>query len=42
MFDRSNYERSNSAWQISKDRYCDCYRHATENPESEESSESGE
>jgi hypothetical protein len=41
MFDRSNYERSNSAWQISKDRYCDCYRHATENSESEEPSEGG-
>lgn len=27
LFDRSNYERANSAWEVSKDRYCDCYRH---------------
>lgn len=30
LYDRSNYERSNSSWEVSKDRYCDCYRHTTE------------
>ncbi len=30
MFDRTNYDRSNSSWQISKDRFCDCYRHTNE------------
>lgn len=30
MYDRTNYERTNSAWQISKDRYCDCYRHTSD------------
>jgi len=25
-YDRTNYTRTNSAWQVSKDRYCDCYR----------------
>ena len=35
MYDRSNYSRSNSAWQVSKDRYCDCYRHSSEDDSGE-------
>lgn len=30
LYDRANYTRSNSAWQVSKDRICDCYRHSSE------------
>lgn len=26
LYDRTNYLRSNSSWQVSKSRYCDCYR----------------
>lgn len=25
-YDRTNYARVNSSWQVNKDRYCDCYR----------------
>jgi hypothetical protein len=26
-YDRSNYYRSNTAWGLQKDRYCECYKH---------------
>lgn len=29
LYDRTNYTRTNSAWQVSKNRYCDCYRHSS-------------
>ena len=35
LYDRTNYTRANSAWQVSKDRYCDCYRHSTESSEAD-------
>ena len=35
MYDRTNYTRSNAAWQVSKDRYCDCYRHNSDDDSGE-------
>ena len=26
-YDRTNYTRSNTAWGVQKDRFCECYRH---------------
>jgi hypothetical protein len=34
-FDRANYYRNNSSWGIRKTRYCECYRHSSENGEGE-------
>ena len=28
-YDRTNYTRSNTAWGVQKDRFCECYRHNT-------------
>lgn len=36
-YDRTNYSRANSAWQVSKDRYCDCYRHYADTSDDMES-----
>ena len=30
-YDRTNYYRSNSAWGINKDRFCECYKHRDQN-----------
>ena len=30
-FDRTNYYRNNSSWNIKKTRYCECYRHSSDN-----------
>lgn len=29
-YDRSNYFRSNTAWGLEKDRFCECYKHPTD------------
>jgi hypothetical protein len=30
VYDRTNYDRVNSSWKVSKDRYCECYRHSSQ------------
>lgn len=35
LYDRTNYERANSAWEVSKNRYCDCYRHYTDDSDTD-------
>ena len=32
-YDRANYTRTNSSWSVKKTRYCECYRHSSENDE---------
>ena len=29
-YDRTNYGRVNTAWKVSRDRYCECYRHSSQ------------
>lgn len=29
-FDRANYYRTNSSWSVRKNRYCECYRHSSD------------
>ena len=29
-YDRTNYDRVNSAWKVSRDNYCECYRHSSQ------------
>lgn len=30
-YDTTNYTRSNTAWGLNKDRFCECYKHSTTN-----------
>lgn len=30
VYDRTNYDRVNTTWKISKNRYCECYRHESQ------------
>ena len=30
VYDRTNYYRNNSSWGVNKTRYCECYRHSSE------------
>lgn len=30
VYDRTNYGRVTTAWEVSKDRYCECYRHSSQ------------
>lgn len=29
-YDRTNYDRVNTSWKVSRDRYCECYRHSSQ------------
>lgn len=41
-YDRTNYTRTNSAWQISKNRICDCYRHSSETSDTDDNDNDGQ
>jgi len=38
-YDRTNYDRVNTAWKVSRNRYCECYRHSSQSSNSTDGNE---
>ena len=38
VYDRANYDRVHTSWKVSRNRYCECYRHNSQSSNSSEGS----